>query len=196
MILWRYVIVADGGAAPNFEPPLTTLAICKPMIRKGACRGDMILAFAGRPIDRDPHKVVWAGIVDEKLTFEQYWNDPRFQKKKPRVSKHPDNIYRPRGRHLNLVPNGVHGQKSAATDQRGQFVLIFKRAWHLDLKSSSLPEQFSNLRLSKNNRRGHRRSEIQDGAAKELLSWVASRPRRHPIVKAMKPKRNGLKSSC
>ncbi len=35
-MLWRYVMTHDGGTAPHFGPPLATLAICKPRIRKGA----------------------------------------------------------------------------------------------------------------------------------------------------------------
>jgi hypothetical protein len=185
MILWRYVIVTDGGAAPNFDPPLTTLAICKPMIRKGARCGDLVMAFAGKPIARNPHKVVWAGIVREKLSFEQYWRDARFQTKKPNASKHPDNIYRGGATGLKQVRNGVHGPQSAATDERGQFVLVLKPAWHLDLEISSLPEQFSNLQLTKNNRRGHRRSEIQADVAKELLAWLTSRAHRKARVKVI-----------
>src|SRR4051812_614357 len=93
--VWRYVIRNDDGSAPNYDPPFGTLAICKPKIRKGANPGDLVLAFAGRELGRDPHRVVWAGRVIEKLTLEEYWADVRFQCKKPNASHVPDNIYRP-----------------------------------------------------------------------------------------------------
>ncbi|MFG1463139.1 hypothetical protein V5F77_09555 [Xanthobacter sp. DSM 24535] len=54
MNLWRYVITADNGSAPNFESPATTLAICKPRIRRHAQVGDLVVAFAGGP---------WGGIL-------------------------------------------------------------------------------------------------------------------------------------
>jgi hypothetical protein len=175
MKVWRYVIVVDCGSAPNFGPPLTTLAICKPRIRKGAQPGDLVLGFAGKPIASDPHKVVWAGFVSEKLTFAQYWRDPRFRRKKPQATPHPDNIYRTGAVGLIQVPNSVHDAGSIATDERGRFVLVLNPAWHLDLRISSLPEQFSNLRLSPNNRRGHRVSDVPPHVAAELLAWLQSR---------------------
>ena len=47
MKLWRYVIRNNDGSAPNYDPPFTALAICKPRIRKGARPGDLVLAFCG-----------------------------------------------------------------------------------------------------------------------------------------------------
>jgi hypothetical protein len=175
MKIWRYVIVNNAGAAPNYGPPLTTLAICKPMIRKGAKPGEMIIAFAGKPILSDPNRVVWAGVVREKLTFEEYWRDPRFAKKKPKATSRPDNFYRPKNGRLIQVPNDVHDGHGMTTDLRGQFVLVMDPAWRLDLQLSSLPDQFSSLLLSRNNRRGHRVSEISQPLARELQAWFESR---------------------
>src|SRR5690606_5935652 len=69
--IYTYVIAVDGGAAPNREPPLTTLAICKPRIRRGANPGAMVLAFNGAALGGDSNGVRWAGVVHEKLTFAE-----------------------------------------------------------------------------------------------------------------------------
>jgi hypothetical protein len=175
--LWRYVVVHDGGTAPHFGPPLTTLAICKPKIRKGAAFGDLAMAFAGRPISIDPHQVVWAGIVSEKLTFEEYWADERFQDKKPDATALPDNIYRPGPSGLVQVPNPIHGERHVVKDCGGEFVLVLDPAWHLDPGAGTLPEPFAHLRLSPDDRRGHRRSELRLEDEADLTAWLASRAR-------------------
>lgn len=59
MRVHTYVIVVDSGAAPIYDTPCTTLAVCKPRIRRKANVGELVLAFA------------------------DYWNDARFQTKKP-----------------------------------------------------------------------------------------------------------------
>lgn len=78
MKLHTYVIATDAGSAPNYDPPFTTLAVCKPRIRKKALVGDVVLAFAGKTLNHNPHVVCWAGQVHDKLTFAEYWNDSRF----------------------------------------------------------------------------------------------------------------------
>jgi hypothetical protein len=62
MRVWTYVIQVDGGGAPNFEAPSTTLTVCKPRIRKAARCGDLVLAFNGKTLNpTEPHSVRWAG---------------------------------------------------------------------------------------------------------------------------------------
>ena len=110
MRVHTYVIVVDSGAAPNYDKPFTTLAVCKPRIRRKAGIGELVLAFAGQKVNPyEPHTVVWAGVVTEKLSFAEYWNDTRFAGKKPDRALTPDNFYRPtKGDGLLWVENPVH----------------------------------------------------------------------------------------
>jgi hypothetical protein len=163
--VWRYVIRNDDGS----------LAICKPKIRKGANPGDLVLAFAGRELGRDPHRVVWAGRVIEKLTLEEYWADVRFQCKKPNASHVPDNIYRPGPRGLRQVTNPIHDQNDAPRDCGGFFALVMDPVWRLNREASSLPDQFDRLRIAMAARRGHRISDLAPSEAAELLAWIRSR---------------------
>lgn len=48
--IYFYKLVADNGGAPCVENGLLSLAICKPMIRKTAKEGDLILGFAGNSL--------------------------------------------------------------------------------------------------------------------------------------------------
>ena len=83
-----------------------------------------MFAFAGKKVNpTEPHSVVWAGIVTEKMTFAKYWGDRRFAGKKPDRSEHPDNFYRPVDGGLLWVENPVHGPEATNRDTGGQFVL-------------------------------------------------------------------------
>ncbi len=178
MKVWRYVITHDTGFAPNFEPPATTLATCKPRIRLRAQRGDLIVAFNGeRLIRNEPHSVRWAGIVLEVISLACYWHDPRFQGKKPtqyggqRFEGLPDNIYRPTPEGgLEQVENTSHKPDNAATDTGGRNVLIFEKSWHFRPTVAVLPEHF-NLRIT-GGRRGHRLSGIDEPTWRELERWL------------------------
>ena len=181
MTVWRYVIVNDDGSAPNYERPVT-LAICKPAIRRNAREGDIILAFKGRRLcargERWNHnELVWGGVISAKLRFSDYWNDKRFQKKKPHRSKAPDNLYKPTQFGFEQIPNRVHqGETQKRRDLRGQFVLALKPAWHFK-GGSELPPQYRALNMPLSARRGHRRVEMNSKEARRLKAWLAARPR-------------------
>lgn len=97
MNLYSYVITRDFGFAPNPYFGFCTLATCKPVIRRKCNIGDWVAGFGGSatPVRG---KLVYLMNVTEILTFNQYWNDPRFVKKKPCFNKsikycYGDNIY-------------------------------------------------------------------------------------------------------
>ena len=97
MTVWSYKVARDYGFAPNPFHGVCTLACCKQMIRGHADIGDWVIG-AGSKANGLWGKIVYAMIVDETLTFDQYWNDPRFQVKKPVIGgTHKwffgDNIY-------------------------------------------------------------------------------------------------------
>lgn len=82
MTVWSYKVARDYGFAPNPFHGVCTLACCKPLIRGHADIGDWVIG-AGSKANGLWGKIVYAMIVDETLTFDQYWNDHRFQVKKP-----------------------------------------------------------------------------------------------------------------
>lgn len=170
MRVFSYVIVVDDGGAPNFEPPLATLALCKPKIRQNAQRGDLVVGFTGRKLGPEPHAVRWAGVVAERLTFAEYWRDRRFAKKKPRHAVMPDNIYRPRGSTHVQVQNPKHGPDTTKTDLGGKFVLVFDPWWYFGPTAPIMSERFG-LRIV-GGRRGHRVSSLSSGQWRKLKAWL------------------------
>ena len=90
-----YTVKYDDGFAPNPFHGVCSLSTCKPDIRKAAKLGDIIIGKAAAP---DGHRLVFAMEVDEILTYDKYWRDPRYQCKKPRINGSlmmacGDNIY-------------------------------------------------------------------------------------------------------
>ncbi len=95
--LFTYVLCWDTGFAPNPYFGICTLATCKPRIRKSAEPGDWV-AGIGSTQNQLEGRLVYAMRVDEKLSFDEYWTDPRFAEKKPnlegnREQRCGDNIY-------------------------------------------------------------------------------------------------------
>lgn len=97
MKLFSYVVARDYGFAPNPFFGTCTLATCKPRIRKTAKVGDWIVGTGSQKYGLRG-KVVYVMQVAEVLSFDQYWNEPRFVVKRPRfdssiIQAFGDNIY-------------------------------------------------------------------------------------------------------
>ena len=84
MRLCSYVVKYDTGLAPNPFWGYCTLAVCTPNhmgIR--AQKGDWFVGVT--TIDRG-NKLVFAMQVAEVLSFNRYYTDPRFERKRPVVN--------------------------------------------------------------------------------------------------------------
>jgi len=101
LILRSYIVAYDSGFAPNPFNGFCTLATCKPDIRKRAALGDWVVGTGSNKKGvRRGGFLVYAMMIREALTFDEYWNDPRFEKKKPNLNGSyrmacGDNIYSP-----------------------------------------------------------------------------------------------------
>lgn len=97
MTVWSYKISRDFGFAPNPYYGFCTVACCKPGVRKGAEVGDLVVGCGSAALNLEG-KIIFGMVVDEKLKFDEYWDDSRFQKRKPcfksgRAQMYGDNIY-------------------------------------------------------------------------------------------------------
>ena len=95
--LFSYTVARDYGFAPNPFYGFCTLATCKPRIRKSASVGDWIVGAGTKTKGRYGH-LVYAMCVTEAMSFDEYWDDPRFRDKRPNMhasvkKAFGDNIY-------------------------------------------------------------------------------------------------------
>ena len=92
---FSYVVKRDYGFAPNPFYGTLTLATCKQRIRRAAHVGDFII---GNSDANHGNKLIYMAKVSEIMTFDQYWNEPRFVCKRPVMNGslkklYGDNIY-------------------------------------------------------------------------------------------------------
>lgn len=81
MKICTYVLTADSGLAPNPFGTHCTLAVCTPNHRGARLdKGDWIVGFYSRARGGG---LIYAMRIAEKLHFDDYYRDPRFEDKKP-----------------------------------------------------------------------------------------------------------------
>lgn len=171
MKAYRYVVDHDYGHAPNYDAPVVTLALCKPSIRRRAAVGDLIVGFQGRKVGGDPHAVRWAGIVSERLPFADYWNDTRFDSKKPTSTNRGDNIYFDEGGRLRQIWNRIHSPADAKKDLGGTYVLCLERAWRFDSRTAQRMPAEIDLSIALPFRRGHRVTSLSKSQLDRIVAW-------------------------
>lgn len=149
---YSYIIKRDFGFAPNPFQGILTLATCKPGIRKHAQVGDYLI---GNSPKINGNKLIFIAKVSEKTTFDEYWNDPKFQNKKAVMNGsfktlYGDNIYHmDKGKwvqadshHSNVngeVNIGNLNHDTGTTD----CVLICKEYFYLGCSMIDISEEFS-----------------------------------------------------
>ena len=97
MKLFSYIVALDDGFAPNPFFGTCTLATCKPVIRRVASIGDWVIGTGSSKNNRQGY-LVYAMCITEIMTFNEYWEDERFQRKRPNLrgslkQVSGDNIY-------------------------------------------------------------------------------------------------------
>jgi hypothetical protein len=154
--LFSYVISRDYGFAPNPYGGFCTLATCKPEIRRSANIGDWIVGF-GSVKTVAAKKLVYAMKISEKMTFDQYWVDPRFSCKKPVFTKsrrfcYGDNIYhhnenqdwiQENSHHSNL--DGTINMLNLNRDTKTNAVLISNNYFYWGNNACDIPETLKTI---------------------------------------------------
>lgn len=153
MRLFSYVVARDYGFAPNPFGGICTLATCKPDIRQRASVGDWVAGIASRG-DRTTPSLVYVMRVDEALTFDDYWNDVRFQGKKPSRTGSVkqlfgDNIYHRDSSgawqqcdsHHSLA-SGAANPRNIENDTKSLGVLISRHFAYWGSSAPAVPQQF------------------------------------------------------
>src|SRR5690606_4234616 len=126
---YSYKIEHDFGLAPNPFGGYCTLAVCKADIRKNKKLqiGDWIVGTGSAKL-KNIGSLIYAMQLEEKISFQQYWEDPRFQYKKPvingsLVEMHGDNFY-----HIDPITRNWIQENSAHSLAKGEVNLEHLRA--------------------------------------------------------------------
>lgn len=155
MKYYSYVIPRDFGFAPNPYFGFCTLAACKPRIRKSAQVGDWVAAY-GAAGTKYRGKMVVLMKVGEIMTFDEYWEDNRFQSKKPKFNRgmmhmYGDNIYhhvdgkwtQEQSHHSNM--NGSINYVNLNRDTKTDKVLIATEYYYFGNNAIIIPEKYEEL---------------------------------------------------
>lgn len=157
MKLYAYILKIDTGFAPNPFHGFCTLACCKPNIRRCSSVGDWVVGLSPKS---DGNGLIFAMQIEEKLSFDDYWNDERFQVKKCDVNspigKVGDNIYEPLPdgewkQHLSWHTDPEFTankcQKHFDRDFCGGYVLVSSKFVYFGREAISLPTEITKIIL-------------------------------------------------
>jgi len=182
MRLFSYIVTHDTGFAPNPFWGYCTVATCKPVIRKVAEVGDWVVGISPK---EQGNKLIYVMEVNEKMPIEDYFNDPRFEKKKPNmnsdkiVDRTGDNIYKPLGNGSFIQLHSLHSKKDGSEDLaqkehdlNGKFVLVSKNFVYYGAEAIDLPENLRELIVG----RGHK-SNFSKEIINNFHKFVQSLPR-------------------
>lgn len=186
MRVFSYVIEHDLGFAPNPFHGVCTLACCKPDIRRIAKAGDYIIGTGAALPNLTGHITYWMRI-SEILTFDEYWADPRFHRKKPTMTgttmlRYGDNIYHRDGEPQFKQEDSFHsledGILSAGDLKRDtgktEKVLVGQEFAYWGRKGLLLPPHLQFL-VKKG---PSHKSRFTDEQIEQFLTWLDGQPER------------------
>ena len=187
MKLYSYVIPRDYGFAPNPFHGFCTLATCKPEIRKRAQIGDWVIGTGSKPRGIE-NRLVYILEVSEILSFNQYWQDPRFYNKRPnlygsRKMAYGDNIY-----HRNLkdgswlqenshhsLYSGLPNLSNVENDTKTDRVLISKVFTYWGGNGPLIPQRFIKEKQTNILKRGpSHKCNFPEKFVNDFLRWYIS----------------------
>lgn len=150
MKICSYIMNTDSGLAPNPFWGFCTLALCTPN-HQGVklSPNDWIIGTRPRSLGG---KLIYAMKISEKIHFQNYFNDKRFQKKKPNLSgswkdKCGDNIYSLDGndqwKQLPVLYHNTH--KQVLQDTKYPYAYVSKHFYYFGENAIEIPDKFSEL---------------------------------------------------
>lgn len=180
MEVYTYIVARDFGFAPNPFGRYCTLCTCKPKIRKNALVGDWVIGTGAVGRYGLKGQLIYAMRIDEKITFNEYWEDPRFQYKKPIFNGSlkqcfGDNIYFQKESGEWVQKHSHHSYEDGSTntynlnrDTKWDFVLISERFYYFGTKNVEIPAHLKADACK--DRQGEKRIPVEP--ANELIDWI------------------------
>lgn len=191
-MMFSYKIEHDYGLAPNPFGGYCTLAVCRGQIRANNRLGvgDWVIGTGSRALERisnrdQLHHLIFAMQIEEITTFEDYWNDNRFQYKKPVINGSLVQIYGDNFYHKDektgdwIQENSAHSLKSGfpnndhlIRDTKSENVLISKTFYYFGNNSFLIPKKFLAICCEG---RGIKSISIPEDISSEFIEWLTSK---------------------
>jgi Nucleotide modification associated domain 2 len=162
--LSAYIVRVDAGFAPNPFGRYCTLACCKPVVRRKAQPGDIIVGTGSARYGLTGH-VIYAMRVQETIPYQRYWERPEFAYKIPSnetpESACGDNIWhKDSSGGWQVVPGALHDSKHKERDTSGECVLISTEFFYLGRKAIEIPPELSGILARTQGHRNTTETEI------------------------------------
>ena len=181
MLIFSYKLDHDFGLAPNPFWGTMTLAVCKGQIRnnKNLHIGDWVVGTGSKKLKKLDH-LIYAMRVDEKITFDSYWEDPRFEIKRPQMKGSLAQIYGDNFYHTvddqiiqetsahnfdDGTPNPIHAKR----DAKGKYVLLSNHFYYFGNNAPEIPIELRGICCQA---RGYHYRDISDDLISKFIKWL------------------------
>lgn len=185
MELFSYVVARDYGFAPNPFFRICTLATCKPIIRRIGSVGDWVIGTGSKQKGRQEY-LVYAMCITETMTFNEYWQNERYQRKKPNLrgsmkQAFGDNIYfrdnsgqwQQQDSH-HSYPGGVPNWHNIRHDTQTDRVLLSKDYAYWGGSGPEIPTRFRNYKGYDICAKRNHKCRFPEELAKDFVTWFRS----------------------
>ena len=183
MHLFSYRVEHDFGLAPNPFGGTISFAVCRGDIRSNKFMqiGDWLVG-TGSVSMKNEGRLIYAMKVEEIIRFDEYWNDPRFQYKKPYlkgtlVQMYGDNFYHTVDERMVQKPSAHSNPdleqriKLYNKDVKGKRVLLSKTFYYFGDNCPLIPTELQTICSSG---RAYKYKKITEEQIKSFVSWLES----------------------
>jgi hypothetical protein len=182
MKLSAYIVRHDSGFSPNPFGRVCTLACCKPVIRRNAEKGDIIIGTGSARCGQSG-QLIYAMRVEAVLPLEEYWK--RYPSKRPAqetpVKARGDNVWhRDASGNWCCAPGALHDERNRNRDLKGRNALISPEFYYFGRDAIKIPDRYRCLIATT---QGHKNTEDTCQVTR-FWEWIAA--------KAPKPGRIGI----
>lgn len=182
MKCFSYKMDHDFGLAPNPFGGVMSLAVCKGQIRNNRNLeiGDWIVGTGSKAMGCEG-VLIYAMKLEQKITFDEYWNDPLYARKKPVLNgsllqMYGDNFYhtgddgfviQEPSAHSNEdnTPNEGHTRRDAS----GKYVLLSNHFYYFGDKAPMMPAELNGIC---SHSRSYHFWDIDEELLNQFVSWL------------------------
>jgi hypothetical protein len=149
MKICSHVITHDAGVAPNPFHDYCTTALCTPSHMNARLEQDDWLI--GNSSKRDGNRLVYAMRISTVLSMNQYFADPRFERKKPKpdgtiIEQRGDNLYYQNEKGVwRRLASPFHNDPKSLRQDPGHPVFVAELFYYFGRKRQMIPRELGQI---------------------------------------------------